>query len=273
MDLLIFSGQSNMQGQTECLPKSNAAVPGAVEYRFADNALHPLCHPVGENLDENGLPFSPDFSDIPGAVNRGALLAAWENHTNMVPDFCRSYIRAATPAAFPSGTTDRVAAVHAAKGSTQIEYWLKGHGGYSALCRKSLAAIQKVQPEHIFFIWLQGESDALAGVSKEAYQQMLLRLQQDLQADLGIEKFGVIQVGRFANDARDDAIIAAQKAICAENPDFMLLTAVTEQLIHNPRYMNPFARGHYNCFGQRVIGTLAGRTLGLYRRGLCLCRK
>ena len=109
MDLIIFSGQSNMQGQTECLPYDNSAVNDAFEYRFADNTLIPLRHPVGENLDTNGHLFRPDFNDIPGTIEKSTLLGAWENHANMVPEFCRSYIAV---------TGKQVTAVHAAKGST-----------------------------------------------------------------------------------------------------------------------------------------------------------
>ena len=70
MDLIIFCGQSNMQGQTECLPYDNSAVNDAFEYRFNDNALIPLRHPVGENLDTNGHLFLPDFNDIPGTIEK-----------------------------------------------------------------------------------------------------------------------------------------------------------------------------------------------------------
>ena len=37
MDVIIFGGQSNMQGQTECLPQENIPVQGAVEYRYNTN--------------------------------------------------------------------------------------------------------------------------------------------------------------------------------------------------------------------------------------------
>lgn len=80
----------------------------------------------------------------------------------MVPEFCRSYIAV---------TGDQVAAVHAAKGSTTIDYWLKGNLGYNFLYQKSVAAIQKVNPNHIFFVWLQGESDAMQGPQKNAIKK------------------------------------------------------------------------------------------------------
>ena len=53
-DIIIFSGQSNMQGQSEALPKENFPVDGAVEYRYYGDELIPLKHPVGECLDDNG---------------------------------------------------------------------------------------------------------------------------------------------------------------------------------------------------------------------------
>ena len=39
MDVIIFCGQSNMQGQTEGLPEVNEAVYGALEYRALTNSF------------------------------------------------------------------------------------------------------------------------------------------------------------------------------------------------------------------------------------------
>lgn len=257
MDLIIFSGQSNMQGQTECLPPENPVIEGAFEYHLAGNMLLPLQHPVGENLDMEGKIFYPDYYDIPGTIEKSALLAAWENHANMVPAFCKSYI---------AMTGRKVTALHAAKGSTTIDYWLKGNHGYDFLKKKVAAAIEAVRPEHIFFVWLQGESDALAGTPKQVYKEKLLQLNTELKQEISIEKFGVILVGKFAGDSRDNSISEAQREICAENEGFLLLTSVTEELTQIPEYMNPFAYGHYSTKGQERIGAEAGRVLGNYLR-------
>lgn len=255
MDLIIFGGQSNMQGQTEGLPADNTPIENAFEYRWAEHLLAPLRHPVGENIDTQGKPFLPDFNDIPGTLEKSALLAAWENHSNMVPAFCKSYIAAAGRA---------VAAVHTAKGSTAIDYWLKGGMGYTYLVKKAAAAIKLVRPEHIFFVWLQGESDALEGTSKEVYKEKIILLNTALKNSLSIEKFGVVLVGAFTGDARDRHIADAQKEVCAENDDFLLLTSITEKLTKAPQFMNPFVSGHYSTLGQECIGTDAGKTLGQY---------
>ena len=39
VDILLFGGQSNMQGQTESVPEYNPPVENALEYRFLSNSL------------------------------------------------------------------------------------------------------------------------------------------------------------------------------------------------------------------------------------------
>ena len=51
-DILIFGGQSNMQGQTEGCPTENDDVVGALEYKHKSSELVALHHPVGEDYGE-----------------------------------------------------------------------------------------------------------------------------------------------------------------------------------------------------------------------------
>ena len=51
-----------------------------------------------------------------------------------------------------------------------------------------------------------------------------IRNWEALCEELGIDKFGVIRVGRFAGDDRDQEIIDAQEAVCENGDDFLLLT-------------------------------------------------
>lgn len=97
MDIIIFSGQSNMQGQTESLPYTRI-VNGAYEYRMLEDNIIPLKHPVGENINE-------------------VLLGAHEGNGSLLPAFCRAFV-------MKSG--QNVLAVHAAKGATTIAEWLPG---------------------------------------------------------------------------------------------------------------------------------------------------
>lgn len=252
-DLIIFAGQSNMQGLTEGLPACNDPVPNALEYRYLTDSLIPLRHPVGENLDYDGRFFELDYTDIPFALKNCSLLSSWADNANMVPAFCNSYSLV---------TGNNVVAVHVAKGATVVEYWQPGNAGYEMLIKKVRAAIEKVRPDRVLLAWLQGESDALASTPKDVYTIKLKRFNDALKAEFGLEKFGIILVGRFADDARDDAIIEAQKELCDTDPDFLMLTTVTEQLTKNEKYMNPQAYGHYGCEGQQLLGTLAGAALG-----------
>ncbi len=157
MDVLIFSGQSNMQGQSEALTDTEP-VEGALEYRLLDDSLVPLKNPVGEDITTDGTAGdkSNEDTDLSGWLRRHALGAAWCGCDNMVPAFCRAYIK-------QCGRF--VVAVHAAKGSTEISDWLPGTDCYRMLIRKTRAAVQKTASvsmiDNVFFIWLQGESDAI----------------------------------------------------------------------------------------------------------------
>lgn len=251
-DILIFAGQSNMQGQTGEKPEENQVVAGAMEYRFLTDSLIPLCDPVGEDI-ENGL-----------------LLAAHNGCGTIVPDFCRTYI---------NKTARNIVAVHTARGSTTISEWLKGTARYECMIRKISAAIQKVERfsevGKIYFVWLQGESDAIIGTSQAEYERMITNFKNQLKADLKINKFGIIQIGYFCRIVpwlefskngegifRDEKIMTAQKHIPEVDKDFVMLTDICKKISMDSEYMNPNAGGHYNNKGMSVIGQKAGDTLG-----------
>ena len=178
--------------------------------------------------------------------------AACYGHTNLVPEFCRTYTKL---------TGRKVLAVHAAKGSTTIAQWLPGTPGYAFLSQKARNGVQKVHPERIFFVWLQGESDAVAGVRKQDYKAALRILCDALKADVGISLFGIIRVGRFTGDDRDAEIIAAQDEICRENHDFWMLTDIATVLNTQREAMHPHIKGHYSAKGLELLGREAARNL------------
>lgn len=126
---------------------------------------------------------------------------------------------------------------------------------------KARSAIQKVNPERIFFVWLQGESDAVAGTKKDEYKEALRLLCDALKAELGIGLFGIIRVGLFTNDDRDIEIISAQDEICREDKDFAMLTDVATELYTQLEYMSPYFKGHYSAKGLELLGNLAAKAL------------
>lgn len=252
-DLIIFSGQSNMQGETERLHEKNDAVIGAMEYHYLSDELVELRHPVGEDIDIEGN-WLQDREKLPykERIEKGALFSSWKGNSNMVPFFCEEYIKI---------TGREVVACHCAKGSTVMAYWQKGEMGYEMLLKKASAAIKKVNPEHIYFIWLQGESDAICSTSKDNYKKGMLKLNENLKKDLGIEIFANILVGRFTGTEKDDEIINAQIELCRENPEFIMATDIIKDIWLKEEYMNPEVAGHLSAAGQEVVGIAAAKGL------------
>ena len=92
-DVILFLGQSNMQGQSGNVSE-NAIVEGAWEYKFLTNELVPLSNPVGEDIkydlsagyhytEENQNEWRKDI----------VLGSPLDGCTTLLPEFCRNYIR------------------------------------------------------------------------------------------------------------------------------------------------------------------------------------
>jgi len=254
-DILIFGGQSNMQGQTECLPEPNDPVEGALEYRFLTDSLIPLQHPVGEDLET--------------CEKEMKLLGADSGHGSLMPACCRAYAEA---------TGRRVVGIHAARGATTLADWAEGTSLTQSSMEKIRAGIKKTAEQgavgHIYYLWLQGESDAIERTSEEEYLRKLIDHKDRLKKECGIHKFGIIEVGYFCLTAtwltdRDDedalrcdkTIIAAQNRACEVDSDFVMLTRICKELNMNPEYINPFASGHFNNAAMEIIGREAGLSL------------
>lgn len=258
MDILIFSGQSNMQGQSEVLTDA-VPVIGAYEYKWLSDQLVPLCNPVGENItyDKTAGEAVTKETNVHAWLEEHVTGAACYGNTNLVPKFCENYRKAAG---------GEILAVHIAKGSTEIKEWLPGTLGYEMIVEKAAAAVRKAKEnhrvDHIYFVWLQGESDAIAGNDKGYYKEKIQLLNHSLKKALGIENFAIIRVGRFTNDDRDMEIIHAQDEVCRENQDFMMLTEIATELNVQAEYMNPFVAGHYSAKGLEKLGEVAGAVLG-----------
>ncbi len=241
-DIIIFSGQSNMEGQTEA-PMSSVPLHGSLEYHYLEDALVPLFHPVGEMIGDE------------------LLVSSCNGNGSLVPDFCRSY---------SEKTGNLTVAVHAARGATAIAEWLPPSDRFNALISKSLGAVNAVGMENlgkVWFVWLQGESDALESRTNLEYKERVHILNEALKQHIPIEKFCIIRVAKFAGDARDLEIIRAQEELGCEE-DFLLLTRITGTFTNDTsKWMNPFAAGHYNNAAMTLLGSTAGNNLGLFATG------
>ncbi|MBE6768567.1 MAG: sialate O-acetylesterase [Ruminococcaceae bacterium] len=250
IDVLIFGGQSNMEGQTECLPDPNETVANAWEYCLLTDELRPVRHPVGENIEP-----------LLGAASYG--------FGSLAPDCCRTYVRA---------TGRAVVMIHAAQGATTVAQWQKGTPRYEKAAEKLTAGIQKAATlgtvKNIYYVWLQGESDAIERTTGEDYAALLTAYKDDLKRDVGIHRFGIIQVGYFCGTVRwlvdrtreegrldDEVIQQAQEEVAARDRDFVMLTREAVPMSLDAQFINPQEDGHFNNRGLSVLGTLAGEAL------------
>lgn len=235
MDIIIFGGQSNMQGESESLTRG--ITEEAYEYKYLDDSIVELQNPVGENIRYDGTAGRVYQESDDFWVSEHVLGGACFGNTNLVPKFCEYY---------REQTQTKVLAVHVAKGSTQIKDWLPETDGYEMLVKKASAAITYKTTAY--------------------YKENITILNDTLKKELGIEKFGIIRVGRFVNDERDDRIITAQDEICEENDDFLMLTTIATDLNTKPEHMNPTHPGHFGTKGLELLGEKAGETLGKYAK-------
>lgn len=110
MDVLIFCGQSNMQGESEGLPFNNTEVQNAKQYLHLSRSLVPLKHPVGEDIYGEG---------------QLLLASACNGCGTLVPAFCRQYTQT-------SG--NNVVAIHVANGRRRT-----GNYSHDGMCRVPFA--------------------------------------------------------------------------------------------------------------------------------------
>lgn len=256
MDVIIFGGQSNMMGQTGSIPTPNLPVKNAFEYKYMANEIVPLVHPVGETIGEW----------LHGAEKGGG--------GSLVPYFCDAYARL---------TKKKVLAVHAAHANTTVGEWLYGTQNYAVAQKKITAALKAARTnsevEKVYYVWLQGETDALISTTENEYKNRLTLYKNQLKEHFKIDLFGIIRVGYFAsfvpwlNDERDQAartasdeqIMHAQDELAKTDGDFAILTRILSELSADQNYLNPAAVGHYNNEALKIIGETAGAALAKIR--------
>lgn len=260
-DIIIFGGQSNMQGQAEKLLRGTP-VSDAYEYLYLSDSYVPLKDPCGEDIRADGSLGYRYSKEVSGTWHADNVLgSACCGYSTLVPAFCEAYLKKADEL----GVRIPLIAVHAAKGSTDINYWQPMTDGYRLLCNKAKKAINGAgEARRRYFVWLQGESDALASRTCGEYKTKLSLLGHSLEKDLGIDRIGIIRVGRFTMDERDLEIIKAQDEICNEDPMFVMLTTAAAEYSADKAHssmMNPTVHGHFSAAGLESLGYSAGASL------------
>ena len=113
-DILLFCGQSNMQGSTGERGKSRAG--NCLEYKYLTDEFVPVQDTVGEDIGED------------------TFRAPADGCGSLIPAFCKAYAR-------KGGV-----AIHCAKGATAIHEWLPSTPRYNKLiekCKKGILSAQE----------------------------------------------------------------------------------------------------------------------------------
>ena len=234
VDLVIFAGQSNMSGRG-----GNAkAAPGVAadtgyEFRIGTcpTGLYPVTEPFG--IYSNG------YLCDPPALRSGSLVSAFMN----------SYYR---------GCGVPAMGFSAARGGSSIGYWQSAPvqaelvSKYDTICAWCSANHVFIRRKYV--VWLQGETDGVANISKEAYRAGLVNVFSSLFAK-GLEQVFIIPIGQYVGlPGTYDKVRAADMELCASDARFTLGSDALGQL--PPTYIPDGC--HYNQSALNMAGSQCG---------------
>lgn len=235
VDLVIFAGQSNMSGRGGDA-KSAPSVPKDTGYEFrygsCATGLYPVTEPFG--IYSNG------YLCDPPALRGGSLVSSFMN-------------------AYYKSTGVPVLGFSAARGGTSIAWWQTPPARAELLQKyeyiRSWCAANHIYIRRSYVVWLQGETDGVANVEKDAYKAGLSSVFAPLFTK-GLEQVFVITIGRYTGlPGTYDKIIAAQKELCATDPHF---TLGSDALMSLPDTYS-FDGCHYNQAALNIVGSQCGQ--------------
>ena len=190
VDLVLFSGQSNMSGRGD---SSLATVcPEGEGYWFKDGGLTQIAGDFGNESNSTG---------------------------SMVSSVAKSY--------FDSCGVP-IVAVSSSYGGAPISQFIPGTGRYTQSTELYSAAAAYLEAQGYTIrkkamVWCQGESDASNGTSQADYEAAFIALRDALKTDCGITEFFMVEIGQYKTDlTMYDDIKAAQEHLTATEPDIIM---------------------------------------------------
>lgn len=246
VDLIFFMGQSNMAGHGGNAQEAPAVSEEAgLEYRVISDpdVLHPIEEPFGANENKDGGLFDADNKKL------GSMVSSFINRYHELTD-------------------KKVIGVSASVGGMAMDLWLNDGVMDDVIARikDSITYLSDNQYniEHVYVMWLQGESDGSRGVTGEDYTDMFYQFMNEVLA-AGVEKVFIITPGRVYYDANAyNTIIAAQKKICENDDNFVLATSVLSDIdisMMTDAY-------HYNQEALNLVGEEAAEGVAAYAYGI-----
>lgn len=232
VDVFVFAGQSNMAGRGEASLSPRIAEGSAFEFRAISDPtrLYPLVEPFG--FSEN----YPQGIDEP-EMKTGGLAAS----------FAKIYTER---------TGRKLVGISASKGGSSIADWQKGEPYYTDLVHRLDLAKEWLFKhdyliDHVYMLWLQGETDGDQKMSGELYRRLTERLFNCLKAD-GIEHIFMIRIGDVNGDpGAYREIQQAQELMAFERTDVTLVSTCLKKLSQNGLMKDSF---HFHQKAYNVCG-------------------
>lgn len=227
VDLVLFSGQSNMSGR-------------------GDGSLATVC-PEGEGYwyKDGGM------TQITGAFGNES------NSTgSMVSSVAKAY--------FDSCGVPIVAVSHS-YGGAPISQFVPGTDRYTQGVELYSAAAAYLEAQGYTIrkkamVWCQGETDAENGLSQSDYEAAFRSLRDGLKADCSITEFFMVEIGQYkTNMTMFDNIKAAQEHLTATEPDIIM---ASRKFIGATGLMKDV--WHYTQPAYNLVGRDAGNHMAYY---------
>ena len=264
IDIIVFAGQSNMMGHgnAEEAPSLRKNAGFAYLPVTGRGKLSPLTEPFGR--DEHDGYFMNIYMDENYAT--GSMVTAFVN-------------------AYYAQTKTPVLAVPASMLGTGSQSWAaRRYKGVVNRVKAAGKAAKKAgyKVDHVYMVWMQGESDATAmqreedgtcesGMDEDVYIKNVKTMYKKIKKQAKTDKCFVIRIPSYYGEMKDPyganwnvyfkKIQKAQTRLCNENDDFVMIYSKTPSM--GAGYMQEDFL-HINQQGLNRIGKTAGKNAGKY---------
>ncbi len=240
VDLIMFMGQSNMSGTGGDVSHAPKVTKNhGYEFRAVSDPtrLYPIEEPFG--INENDVIADTAYG------KKGSMVSAFAN---------KYYEITGVP----------IVAVSASSGGKDTDFWMDAKTIADFSERQKRAQVWLESNDYYirnqYVIWLQGESDALDGVTSQEYNQNMDNIIRPLFIG-GLQKVFIITPGRtLTSTSFFDNIITAQLRMCKSSGYYALATTVLNAV--STEYM--IDEYHYNQSVLNVLGKEAAESAAYY---------
>ena len=252
VDIILFTGQSNMVGRDT--QKYEQAIPEGMAYEYLMNSdeLVEVKNPVGENI--GGTTSNPTVE-----VSSGS---------SIVPAFVAKYVQE---------TGRKVIVVHAARGAQAISYFVPGTKIYNVLLEKYTKAVSYVEKNTAydigkkFYVMFQGESDASVSgppdVTVKNYKTDYLKFHNGVKEELGLEFGSMILTSKNTHDVPSGVLLINQaQTALAEEKDDIIVASTCATGFYDYNFDEYYLKDtvHYNAAGLQAIANEAATSVANY---------